>query len=113
MQAHVTIFDCTRRELDEASGTTSTTSTCTMKGDLRLGVSSCSLYDSAETVVFISGVFNNTGGSVGLNQAVGALDHVAVTGLPLALNVTSVRVVNGVVEFIVRRPLINKSTLYK
>ena len=81
-----------------------------MEGDLRLGVSSCSLYNGAETVVLVSGIFNYTGGSVWLNQAVGALDHVAVTGLPLALNVTGVRVVNGVVEFIMRRPLINKST---
>lgn len=84
-----------------------------MIGDLRLGVSSCSLHDSVEAGVFVSGVFNNTGCSVGLNQAVGALDHVAVTGLPLALDVTSVRVVDGVVEFIVRWPLINKSTLYQ
>jgi hypothetical protein len=76
-----------------------------MEGDLRFGVSSCSLYNGAETVVFVGGVFNNTGGSVGLNQAVGALDHVAVSGFPLALNVAGVRVVNGVVEFIMRRSL--------
>lgn len=81
-----------------------------MEGDLRLGVSSRSLYNGVETIVLVSGVFNNTGGSVGLNQAVGALDHVAVTGFPLALNVAGVRVVNGVVEFIMRRPLLNKST---
>ena len=81
-----------------------------MEGDLRLGVSSRSLYNGAETVVLVSGIINYTGGSVGLNQAVGALDHVAVTGLPLALDVAGVWVVNGVVEFILRWPLINKST---
>lgn len=80
-----------------------------MEGDLRLGVSSGSLYNGVETVVLVSSVFNYTGGSVGLNQAVGSLDHVAVTGFPLALNVTGVRVVNCVVEFIMRRPLTNKS----
>jgi len=80
-----------------------------MESDLRLGVSSRSLYNGAETVVLVSGVFNNTSGSVRLKQAVGALDHIAVTGFPLALNVTGVRVVNGVVEFIMRWPLINKS----
>lgn len=84
-----------------------------MEGDLRLGVPSCSLYDGAETVVLVSGVINNTGGSVGLKQAVGALDHVAVTGFPLALDVAGVRVVNGVVEFIMRRPLIKKRTAVK
>lgn len=81
-----------------------------MEGDLRLGVSSRSLYYGAEPVVLVSGVFNNTGGSVGLKQAVGALDHVSVTGFPLALNVAGVRVVNGIVEFIMRWPLTNKCT---
>jgi hypothetical protein len=87
-----------------------TSGCCTMEGDLRLGVSSCSFYYGVETVVLVSGVFNNTSGSVGLKQAVGAFDHVAVTGFPLALNVACVRVVNGVVEFIMHWPLINKST---
>jgi len=81
-----------------------------MEGDLGLGVSSRSLYNGAETVVLVGGIINYASGSVGLNQAVGTLDHVAVTGLPLALNVAGVRVVNGVVEFIMRWPLINKST---
>ena len=81
-----------------------------MEGDLRFGVSSRSLYNGAEAVELVSGIFNYTGGSVGLKQAVGALDHVAVTGLPLALHVAGMRVVNGVVEFIMRWPLINKST---
>jgi len=81
-----------------------------MEGDLRLGVSSCSFYNGAETVVLVSGVINDASRSVGLNEAVGTLDHVAVTGFPLALNVAGVRVVNSVVEFIMRRPLTNKST---
>jgi len=81
-----------------------------MEGDLRLGVSSRSLYNGAKTVVLVSGVVNYTGGSVGLKQAVGTLDHVAVTRFPLALNVACVRVVNCVIEFIMRRPLTNKST---
>jgi hypothetical protein len=81
-----------------------------VEGDLRLGVSSCSLDNGAETIVLVGDVVNNTSGSVGLNQAVRALDYVAITGLPLALDVTSVWIVNGVVEFVMRRPLLNENT---
>jgi hypothetical protein len=77
-----------------------------VESDFRLSMSSCGLDDGAEPVVLVGSVFNSAGGSIGLNQAVGALDHVAISGLPLVLNVTGMRVVNGVVEFVVRRRLV-------
>jgi hypothetical protein len=78
--------------------------------NFRFGVSPCGSDDSAEPVVFVSDVFNYPGGSIGLNQAVRALHHVAIPRLPLVLDVSGVGIVNGVVELVLRRRLFNTRT---
>jgi hypothetical protein len=91
-----------QNELEEATSTTGATRTSTVESDFGLSVSPRGLDDGAEPVVLVGSVVNCTGGSIGLNQAVGALHHVAISGLPLVLDVTGMRVMNGVVEFVVR-----------
>lgn len=44
--------------------------------------------DSVESVVWVSGVLNGSGGTIGFNQGVGSLDDVSLTGFVLALVVT-------------------------
>jgi hypothetical protein len=92
--------------LVEASSTTDTTCTSSVESYFWLSVSPCGLDDSAKPVVLVGSVFNCSGGSIWLNQAVGPLHHITISGLPLVLNVTGMRVVNGVVEFVVRRCLV-------
>jgi len=52
------------------------------------------LHYSVKTVVFVGSVINGADGSVCLHNTVGTLHHVSISRLPLALDVTGVRVVN-------------------
>jgi hypothetical protein len=54
--------------------------------------------DSIESIVSISGVLYNTPGTIGFDEGVATLDCVTVTGFVLALDVTGVGVMDGVLE---------------
>jgi hypothetical protein len=62
----------------------------------------CPLHYSVKTVVFISSVIYCADGSICFHNTVGTLDYVAVSRLPLALDVAGVRVVNTIIEFVPR-----------
>lgn len=67
--------------------------------------------DSVEPVVVVSGVVHLTDGSVGLVEAVGSLDHVAVSGFRLVLHVAGVLIVDSIFEVVVRMSLREKSDM--
>jgi hypothetical protein len=71
---------------------------------LSLGMVSLShpLHYSVKPVVFVSSVLHSSDGSVCVQNTVGTLHHVAVSRLPLVLDVTGVGVVNCVIELILR-----------
>jgi hypothetical protein len=56
--------------------------------------------DGVESIVSISGVVHGTPGTVGFDEGVAALDRVAVPRLLLALDVSGVAVVDGVLELV-------------
>lgn len=58
------------------------------------------VYDSIETVMFVGFVFNNTGGSIGFFQAVGSLNSITIAFLYVLLLISSVRIMNCIVESI-------------
>lgn len=59
--------------------------------------------DRVETVVVVRGVGDFAGGAIGFDQAVLALDHVAVPLFPLVLDVTGVVVLYAVIERVLGR----------
>jgi hypothetical protein len=61
---------------------------------LRMASLACPLHYSVKTVVFVSSVIYGADGSVCFHNTVGTLDHVAISLLPLALDIAGVRVVN-------------------
>lgn len=63
------------------------------------------VHDRVETVVVVRGVGHLAGGAVRLDQAVFALDDVAVSLFPLVLYVTGVVVLDAVVERVLGRRL--------
>jgi hypothetical protein len=91
--------------LVQATSTTDTSCTNTVESYFGLRVSPSGLDDGAKPVVLVGSVINCAGGSIRLNQAVGPLHHVTISGLPLVFNVTGMRVLDGVAEFVVRRRL--------
>jgi hypothetical protein len=58
--------------------------------------------DGVESVVVIGGVVDGAGGAIGLQKAVLSLDDISVAVLALALDITGVGVVHGVVELVLR-----------
>jgi len=58
-------------------------------------------HDSVEPVVAVGRIVDRPYGTVGLHQTVRSFDHVALPVLPLALQVTSVQVLDAVIEMIV------------
>jgi hypothetical protein len=60
------------------------------------------VYDCVESIVVISRVVHSADCAIGLHQAVRPLNHVTISGLPLALLVSCVRVVHSVVESVAR-----------
>lgn len=56
------------------------------------------LHHRVEAVVIVSGVLDDPHASVGLVDAVGSVDHVAVADLVLGLHVARVGVVHTVIE---------------
>lgn len=63
------------------------------------------VHDRVEPVVVVSGVGHLTGGAVGFDQTVLALDDISVPLLPLVLDVTGVVILDAVVERILGRRL--------
>lgn len=59
---------------------------------------SAAVYDGVESIVCVSGVGHSADSTVRLHQTVLSLHHVTIAFLPLALNVSSMGVVNTVVE---------------
>jgi hypothetical protein len=60
------------------------------------------LHYSIKTVVFVSGVLDSADGSVCVQNTVGTLHHVAISRLPLVLDVAGVGIVYCIVEVIFR-----------
>ena len=58
--------------------------------------------NSIEPIVVVSGVVHSAHCAVGFHQTVRSLHHVTISGLPLALLVTCVWIVNSVVESVAR-----------
>lgn len=71
-----------------------------------VGVSNL-LHDRIEAVVLVGRVLDDARGAVGLLQRVGALHQVAVAMLPLVLVVAGVRVLDAVLELVLRVRLRN------
>ena len=80
-------------------------------GDLWLGIAPCPLHHCNKTVVLISRVLHNTRGAVSLLQRVGALNHVAIPGLPLVLHVSGVGVVYSIFKLVLWMSLQQKRPL--
>ena len=59
------------------------------------------LNDSVESVVGISGVVDSSGGAVGLKKAVVTLNNITLSLFRLFLHVSSVSIMNSVVEVVV------------
>jgi hypothetical protein len=57
-------------------------------------------HDGVESVVGISGVVDGAGGAIGLKEGVLALDNISITVLGLALDITGVGIVDGVLELV-------------
>jgi hypothetical protein len=80
---------------------------------LRVVSLSHSLDYSIKTVVFVSSIFHRSDRAVCIQNTVGALDDVAISCLPLVLDVTGVGIVNGIAEPILRVSLRQtQATLY-
>jgi hypothetical protein len=60
------------------------------------------LHYGVKPPVFVSSVLDSSDGSVCVQHTVRTLHHVAISRLPLVLDVTSMRIVNGIVELIFR-----------
>jgi hypothetical protein len=58
-------------------------------------------HDGVESVLLVGGVLDDAVHAIGLHQGVGAVHSVALTRLPLLLDVTAVLVVYGVLELVV------------
>jgi hypothetical protein len=67
--------------------------------DLRMSVV-FPVNDSIESIVRISGVLYNTPGTIGFDEGVAAVNDVTLAGLGLALDVTGVGVMDGVLELV-------------
>ena len=61
--------------------------------------------DSVEPIVMVCGIMDCTGGAVGLQQAVVALDLVTNPLLSLLLDVVCMAIINSVFEFVISRSL--------
>jgi hypothetical protein len=60
------------------------------------------LHYSVKPAVFVCSILYSSDGSIRVQQTVGTLHHVAISRLPLVLDVTSMRIVNSVVELVFR-----------
>lgn len=60
------------------------------------------LHHSVEAVVIIGSVLHYPSGAIGFLEGVAALDLVAIPGLPLALVVSGMRILDAVVEVVLR-----------
>lgn len=72
---------------------------------LRMYRRSYLLHDGIETVVIVRRIFNDTHASVGLVDAVRAVNDVAVTHLVLCFHVAGMRIVHSVIERVSRMRL--------
>lgn len=75
---------------------------------LRMGGFTDPVDDGVESVVVVGGVVDLTDGAVGLVEAVGSLDHVSVSRLPLVLHVAGVLVVDSIFVVVLRVSLKEK-----
>lgn len=60
------------------------------------------VHDGVETVMFIGGVFDDTGRSVGFLEGIRALDYVTVAGFVGLLLISGMGIVDGIVERVFR-----------
>jgi hypothetical protein len=63
---------------------------------------SAAMYHGVESIVCVSRVGHSADSTIRLHQAVLSLHHVTIALLPLALNVSSMRVIHTVVEAVLR-----------
>lgn len=59
-------------------------------------------YNSVETVVVVGGVVNSSEGTIGFSNSVGTFNYITITDFVLSFVITSVSVLNSVVEFVFR-----------
>ena len=64
------------------------------------GVALSSNY-GVKSVVFISGVVDNSFGTISLEQGVRSFDHISVAGFPLIFHVTGMGIMDAVLEIVV------------
>lgn len=111
---HLVKFASVTSESSEATvSTVSSKVSSLMTVDLWVNGVSEFLNYSVESVVLVSGVFDNSGGAIGFDEGVLSLDYVSVSDFVLLFNVSGVGIVNSVVETVFWVSLKRNSKLSK